>query len=137
MTTGDQVSDTSLQLPADVISIARARAFVDDAVRRWGVRPHEALPLLTSEVVTNAVVHTDAEWVEVRVRRQGARARVEVLDHDPRQPVVEPRDLSAPGGFGMWLVEELARSWGVTPINDGKVVWFELELEPGSAEPAP
>jgi anti-sigma regulatory factor (Ser/Thr protein kinase) len=109
--------------------VAAARLFVEDAVRSWGVEPPEALPLLTSEVVTNAVVHTDATWVEVRAVRTGNRARVEVADQDPTVPSVQPSDPASPGGFGMWLVDRLARAWGVTEIeDDGKFVWFELPV---------
>ena len=33
------------------------------------------------------------------------------------------------GGFGVRLVDELAASWGVDDlVEDGKCVWFEIEL---------
>lgn len=125
----DDPHAASVRLPADVRSVAAARLFVEDAVRGWGVEPPEALPLLTSEVVTNAVVHSGASWVEVRAVRAGNRARVEVADQDPTVPEVQPADPTSPGGFGMWLVDRLARAWGVTEIeDDGKFVWFELPL---------
>ncbi|HEX2575621.1 MAG TPA: ATP-binding protein [Aquihabitans sp.] len=126
--------DAVLHLPSEVASVAEARAFVADAVRRWGIDPPEALPLLTSEVVTNAVVHTDGQWVVIRVCRAGDLARVEVRDRAPDPPQVRELDPRAPGGFGMWLVEQLARAWGVSAIaEDGKVVWFELDLSPSPA----
>ena len=35
------------------------------------------------------------------------------------------------GGWGMRLVDSLAACWGVTDIeDDGKIVWFDLELMP-------
>jgi len=125
----DDPHAASVRLPADVRSVAAARLFVEDAVRGWGVEPPEALPLLTSEVVTNAVVHSGASWVEVRAVRAGNRARVEVADQDPTVPEVQPADPASPGGFGMWLVDRLARAWGVTEVeDDGKFVWFELPV---------
>jgi hypothetical protein len=42
---------------------------------------------------------------------------------------------------GLWLVSELAHSWGSEPTGNGKLVWFELSLvkpevleEPGDLE---
>ncbi|CAN5606052.1 ATP-binding protein [soil metagenome] len=125
----EDLADVRIHLPADVSSAAEARSFVADAVRRWGHEPPETLPLLTSEVVTNAVTHTDTPWVELRVRLAGGHARVEVHDADATHPVVAAPDPTTVGGFGMWLVAELARDWGVEEIaDDGKVVWFEVAL---------
>jgi hypothetical protein len=40
------------------------------------------------------------------------------------------RDVTTPGGFGLFLVQELAARWGVERVvDDGKQVWFELDLE--------
>ncbi|QXC61122.1 ATP-binding protein [Aquihabitans sp. G128] len=123
--------DVRIDLPAEATSAAEARAFVAAAVSRWGLEPPDALPLLTSEVVTNAVVHTESRWVQVRVQRTDGRVRVEVTDTSDVVPLIRKPDPESPGGFGMWLVAQLARDWGVDEIaEDGKVVWFELALAP-------
>ena len=58
----------------------------------------------------------------------GSTARIEVTDDGPGQP--EPREPDHDhGGYGLWLVDWLARSWGVDSGNDrDKTVWFILPL---------
>ena len=96
---------------------------------RCGPSASEAALLLTSELVTNVVVHTDSAGVDVRAHCNGARLRVCVDDATmtPLKPVrrggSEP---SAGGGRGLWLVEALAARWGCETLPDGKRVWFEV-----------
>lgn len=99
--------------------------------------------LLTSELVTNAVVHPAADTrgadqpaITVHIRRTEDRLRVEVSDHDP-SPVPTPASPSAllDHGWGLHLVTELATAWGShsLSVGVGKTVWFEIELAvPGS-----
>ena len=63
------------------------------------------------------------------MRRCGADRLIAVRDASPRllRPVAP--DLEADGGRGLWLVEQLARAWGVRPAPDGgKIVWCALDL---------
>jgi anti-sigma regulatory factor (Ser/Thr protein kinase) len=87
------------------------------------------LLLLVSEVVTNAVIHSGAPahaeiTLSARVTDSGAM-RVEVIDAgDGFTPMA--RDPSRPGGgYGLYLVEREARTWGVDR-EGGTRVWFEL-----------
>jgi len=87
------------------------------------------LLLCVSEVVTHAVLHArSAPTVTVAV--DGHRVRVEVLDADPSPPVRRNRSLLASTGRGLLLLDDLAERWGFAPAAGGKVVWFELELDP-------
>jgi anti-sigma regulatory factor (Ser/Thr protein kinase) len=96
---------------------------------RCGPSATEAALLLTSELVTNAVVHTDTVGVEVQAHCDGTRLRVCVDDGatTPLKPVggdgAEP---PAGGGRGLWLVEALAARWGCEALPEGKRVWFEV-----------
>lgn len=87
------------------------------------------LLLLVSEVVTNAVIHSSAPapteiLLRARMVDSGA-VRVEVTDGgEGFLPV--PRDPDHPGGgYGLYLVEQEARAWGVDR-EGGTRVWFEL-----------
>src|SRR5919197_5623421 len=85
--------------------------------------------LLVSEVVTNAIVHGGAGAAfELRARLAGDRLRVEVTNSGPGL-APEPRatEASQDGGFGLFLVERLARRWGLVRHLGTKRVWFELE----------
>jgi anti-sigma regulatory factor (Ser/Thr protein kinase) len=110
---------------------AVARRFVRDFLADAGAsaRCQQAGELLVSELVTNALVHarTSARlWVTVT----DGIARVEVTDDGPGQPVL--RDPGPDGGYGLWLTDTLARSWGVSrddvPGEHGKTVWFTVPL---------
>jgi len=86
--------------------------------------------LLTSELVTNAMIHT-TEGCEVCVVFDQCRShiRVEVSDTsleplNPRAP--GPTDV---GGLGLQLVSEIATTWGSTRQPSGKTVWFEISGE--------
>jgi anti-sigma regulatory factor (Ser/Thr protein kinase) len=119
--------------PADE-AVPAARRRVVDVVRRWGLEVPEDrmddLRLLTSEVITNAVVHTGSACA-VCVRWTGARVRVEVTDAVPNPPQVESQALEAESGRGLRLVSALSAAWGTSLDRAGKVVWFEIA--PGDA----
>jgi anti-sigma regulatory factor (Ser/Thr protein kinase) len=116
-----------LTFPAEPASVAEARAKVCDALE-----PHlpdgasQTLRLLVSEVVTNAVKHGDGGGpVEVHAHWNG-EVRIEVCDHGEGftpSPRLGPVD--EPGGFGLYLVGQLADRWGVE-TDDGTTVWFVL-----------
>lgn len=109
-------------------SVGAARRFVRDVLMSRQVPDHvvSTVELLTSEVVTNAIVHG----------RSGPQLVVEVTDHLIRVAV---RDLSADvpvrrmtriddlSGRGVIIVDELASAWGVEhDLDGGKHVWFEV-----------
>ena len=121
-----------LRLANETASVRAARAYVREVINSWGATPVNDPDLATSEVLTNAVIHTDGQ-IEVRVRHLDGHAHVEVHDIDPASPEVLPADPARAGGWGMRLVESLATCWGVTNIeDDGKIVWFDIELMPAA-----
>jgi anti-sigma regulatory factor (Ser/Thr protein kinase) len=99
----------------------------------WGSKSDEA-ELLTTELVTNALIHADSE-VDLWLREQQDRLRVDVCDWDPRPPVPAPITFTeefeseAEHGRGLLIVEALASAWGKAPRGRGKSVWFELQRD--------
>ena len=93
--------------------------------------PHlDVVLVLVSELVTNAVLHARGEGELTITRRHHTDAtheiiRVEVRDSDRDAPE-SPASPGAHGGFGLRIVNALARDWGFSPLADGKVVWFEV-----------
>ena len=88
------------------------------------------LMLLVSEVVTNAVIHPDVESpgiVSLYARLDEERVRIEVSDPG-RGFTPEPRDQSRQeGGYGLYLLDKEAASWGVEP-EPQTTVWFEVAI---------
>jgi anti-sigma regulatory factor (Ser/Thr protein kinase) len=132
------VTTTRLQLPPQPTSPGEARRFVGDVLRGHGLDAHEVVEaalLLTSELVTNAVLYA-AGTIDVDVDIDLRGVRVEVGDHSAEPP--SPRDASPEetSGRGLHLVDAMARAWGVeSQRDDGKVVWFELDVPPLRAGP--
>ena len=85
--------------------------------------------LLANELVTNAIVHAHTE-LRLRLELRGDWLHIAVRDHNPRLlRLVTVPDAEAEGGRGLWLVDQLARAWGVQPHpGGGKVVWCTLKL---------
>jgi anti-sigma regulatory factor (Ser/Thr protein kinase) len=92
----------------------------------------ETLRLLVTELVTNSVRHTDCESLTLRVAVGKAAVLTEVADDAPSfdaDAALEGEQADARGpdtGWGLFLVQRLARDWGVKQDKDSKRVWFEL-----------
>ncbi|GAA3873579.1 hypothetical protein GCM10023084_28170 [Streptomyces lacrimifluminis] len=112
---------------SDLREVPEARRALRELLRHWG-RPgsSEIAELLTSELVTNALVHTDRDAVlTATVSPRGLR--VEVRDFVGRRPGLRaPNAEDSTNGRGLVLVESLADAWGVRAHGVGKAVWFEL-----------
>lgn len=112
-----------LELLADPAAAGRARAWLKARLGDWSPGGVETVQLLVSELVTNALLHTDDD-IEVAVERIGAGVRVDVIDRSPSKPVLKPYGRDAATGRGLRLVEALADGWGVHDGGDRKAVWF-------------
>lgn len=120
----------SLTLPGLTRNVAEARAFIAQTL---GVQHSccDVAVLLCSELVTNAVLHTASGQpggtVTIVVLRLSDAVRVEVIDHGSASstPVVKGEVL-APDGHGLFLVDQLADSWGYVLDQVGTTVWFRL-----------
>lgn len=116
---------------ADLAAIADARRLLREQLRHWGVPGLvDIAELLTSELVTNALQHTENGAVLTATLSGGPahRLRVEVHDHTDRRPRPHLPGENATSGRGLLLVQALADSWGVRSLGTGKVVWFELDV---------
>ena len=93
--------------------------------RRVGDEVVETVELLTSELVTNVVLHARSS-PELVVSLDDGVVRVEVWDSTASPPIRRPPDAQSASGRGINIVAELAAEWGVEKIPDGKRVWFEV-----------
>ncbi|WP_344490664.1 SpoIIE family protein phosphatase [Streptomyces enissocaesilis] len=115
-------------------SVATARAFVRDTLQGWGYADIvDDAVVLTSELVTNAVVHAGTT-ADVLCLRTDDGVRVEVGDRYPEREVPlqgTAQSFGSPdreGGRGLLLCAALAARWGVEYAPTRKHVWFQLDL---------
>ncbi|HUR23116.1 MAG TPA: ATP-binding protein [Acidimicrobiales bacterium] len=108
-------------------SVGAARRFVRDVLtsRRVPEVVVDTVELLTSEVVTNAIIHGKS-GPELAVTVDGNVVRVAVQDLSPAVPVRNLAHLDDVSGRGVVIVEEMAAAWGVEQRDGSKRVWFEV-----------
>ena len=93
--------------------------------------------LLVSELVSNAVLHAGAgpdRPLQVQLLRGPRWLVVTVSDEGPGftwHPNSERRNES--GGWGLFLVDQIADCWGVECTASGARVWFEIAYEESEA----
>jgi anti-sigma regulatory factor (Ser/Thr protein kinase) len=134
MTAGEQQRGSGqalrVELSRDVRAPARARSVVAEQLASAGIDGtfSQTIVLLVSEVVSNAVRHSAApadSAIDLRARVTETTVRVEVTDagegFTPRAR--DPERLGE--GYGLYLIEKTASSWGVEGGNS-TTVWFEL-----------
>ncbi|MFQ6144984.1 ATP-binding protein [Streptomyces seoulensis] len=120
-------------LPGLEESAEVARKLVRTALAAWHLEElADTAILLVSELVANAVKHTNSRVIRVVVSRPSERfVRIGVVDRARVLPeLVKPNDELLTGGRGLLLVDVLAERWGTDLYRWGKQVWVELTSEP-------
>jgi hypothetical protein len=117
-------------------SVSLARAFVGKELGALDEDDLEVAVLLTSELVTNAILHARTP-VQVGVLTADDEVLVCVGDRLAESPPLVPNPPSGdrPGGRGLALVNDLADAWGTAIYTGGKTVWFVLRTAAGGGPP--
>jgi anti-sigma regulatory factor (Ser/Thr protein kinase) len=119
------VLQRSPQAPSQARAAVRAFSEESELASEFGT-----LSLLVSELVSNAVLHSDASpssdvVLHAQVLERGG-VRVEVIDRGSAFDVAPLAPTGGRcGGWGLYLVDEQASNWGVDR-EEGTRVWFEL-----------
>ncbi|WP_067456548.1 ATP-binding protein [Actinomadura macra] len=109
-----------------------ARDLVGFAFLHWGLEDYTAR-LVVSELITNAVRASAAgQHIVVRVLlADGETPTIEVWDQSGEMPTVQAAGPAEETGRGLFLVEQLVRSWGTRPLAEGgKITWARLHAVP-------
>ncbi|MEV8634127.1 ATP-binding protein [Streptosporangium sp. NPDC051023] len=130
------------EFPGTPASVPTARRWARDLLsgRLSDTTLDDAL-LLLSEVVTNAVVHSDSGrepygsvtvCVALSNDHGDSTVHVEVIDDgsDGSLPFVRAATTDSDGGRGLLMVELLSARWGVHHDETGNAVWFHLPDRP-------
>ncbi len=119
-----------LTIPGRPEHVREARAFVAKALGELHPCLDSAV-LLTSELVTNAVMHSSSRCVggkvSVLIMESCGGLRIEVADEGSELSTPAVRgDVYASDGHGLFLVQTLADQWGYVRDDNGTTVWFWL-----------
>jgi anti-sigma regulatory factor (Ser/Thr protein kinase) len=121
-----------IMLGRNPLAPSRARAAVAGFSMQRRISPAglDTLSLLVSELVSNAVVHSDApatSEIELCAQQLAPNSvRIEVTDQGSGfTAVARDPDRQEDGGYGLFLVDSQATSWGIDR-RFGNCVWFEI-----------
>jgi anti-sigma regulatory factor (Ser/Thr protein kinase) len=113
--------------------VSGARAFVTRTLAATGKGQRvdsDAATLLTSELVTNAIMHTASGSpdgsVTVVVVDVPDGVLIEVTDDGSDGTPLVKGGLFTADGHGLYLVQQLAAQWGYLRDPAGTTVWFHL-----------
>ena len=118
-----------LELPAHPAMVGTARDATRELRGSLDAETLEAVQLVVSELVTNAIRHSGVaaeDTILLRVAVLGDSVLTEVSDTGSgfRAPSLHTPGGIA-GGLGLFLVDHLADRWGVS-TEDGTRVWAEI-----------
>lgn len=120
-------------LPNQEESAEAARQLVRTALATWHLDELTDVGiLLVTELVANAVKHTNTRHIRIIVSRPSPRfVRIGVTDKARVMPeMAKPGDTLLTTGRGLVLIDALAERWGTDMYRWGKQVWAELFCEP-------
>jgi len=118
-----------ISLLAGPAAAAQARRHVGAIIRAWDLPVDDyTAALLTSELVTNAILHAsdEHESIELVISWGAGLLRVEVHDGSRSAPARVHALPYAEAGRGLMLLESLSSSWGSRETVRGKAVYFTL-----------
>ncbi|MEV0622002.1 ATP-binding protein [Nonomuraea sp. NPDC050404] len=116
-------------------SVAKARHRTVEWLLRHSVSQDAAdtVELITSELVTNALVHSVSDVISCGLQLDDGRLRIEVTDQGAYEvePTIRQPCLEDVSGRGLLLVEMLSEEWGVIPVLPcGRTVWAVVRTHP-------
>nr|WP_199790262.1 ATP-binding protein [Streptomyces canus] len=120
-------------LPGLEASAETARQLVRTTLNVWEMEHlTDSGVLLVTELVANAVQHTNSRYIKVVVSRSSTRfVRIGVVDNARMLPeMTKPGADLLTSGRGLLLVDALCERWGTDMYRSGKKVWGELLVSP-------
>lgn len=118
-----------IELEARAEAVGQARRWLRSHLPDWSEEGVESAELVTSELVTNVVLHGRGP-LRLAIGRRDERVLLEVLDRGTALPVVNHYTPGASTGRGLLVVDRLAVGWGLRTFPGGKAVWAVLCDQP-------
>jgi anti-sigma regulatory factor (Ser/Thr protein kinase) len=118
----------SLSLDGGPEAAAHARRALSGLGGQLEAPVMETMRLLVTELVANSVRHAGADAVALKVAVGRGAVLVEVRDEGPGfEPSPRTAGQDDASGWGLYLVDRMADSWGVAREDSSTRVWFELK----------
>ena len=120
-----------VRLAREPSAAAEARSQVRAAIRDWKVPVVSDIAiLLTSDLVTNSILHGDGETITLAIRCARGYLRIDVYDRSRYGPAVADPPGAAQAASGLVLVAARSADWGSFRTPAGKAMYFTLALQP-------
>ncbi|MGW7715567.1 ATP-binding protein [Streptomyces chartreusis] len=125
-----EINKQTEKFPREPETPQAARRFVESTLHSWDLTElANDANLIVSELVTNAVCHTNSDAICVIVDRIAERrVHLGVADGSRTMPFPGHPSLDATRGRGLLLIDTLAYRWGTNRHHWGKQVWAELRV---------
>lgn len=118
----------SWELPPEPAAVSRARDLAAGQLTAWGAEDEAAtMRLIVSELLTNAIRYGRPPLTLRLIR--GDRLVCEVADASSTSPHLRHAAGTDEGGRGLFLVAQLADTWGTRYTPQGKTIWAEQPLD--------
>ncbi len=126
-----------VRLAREPAAATEARRQVRAAICAWQipVDPDIAI-LLTSDLVTSAIMHGDGDTVTLAIRCACGHLRIDVHDTSGSLPIVAAEPAVTETGHWLVLVAALSTGWGSFRTDTGRVAYFTLAFQPDLASAA-
>ncbi|WUH96800.1 ATP-binding protein [Spirillospora sp. NBC_00431] len=115
--------------------VPRARRAIRNNLLAYPTAVVDTVEQCASETVTNAIVHSDTAeksgFIMLVIVELQDRIRIEVIDDGSEKNSPQPNkdaELSDMDGRGLFMVDTLTDAWGTHVDEDGRNVWFEVNI---------
>lgn len=126
-----EATGRQLKLERGADAPARARRWMESLTAGLPEPLAKDVRLLSHELVTNAVKHSDGDSIWLAALILPDAIRIEVCDEGGlSQPVMLPHEVYSSSGRGLVWVNELADAWGTEQRPKVNSVWFQIDLDP-------
>jgi anti-sigma regulatory factor (Ser/Thr protein kinase) len=120
-----------VSLVPDDSAPTRARRALTEFAGELDPEVRERTALVVSELVTNSYKHAglgESQRIDVEVSVRSEFVRMEVTDPGSGFDIValRPGTLDGSGGWGLWLIDQMADRWGVD-FSHSTCVWCEFD----------
>lgn len=127
----DAAEEVGKEFEAHPVSVRMARDFVVRQMEHWRLDAVGwAAGVLVTELASNAVTHARTPY-SVALARSADDVLLQVRDGSERLPLLVGGGSKSEAGRGLHVVQAVTRSWGVTTVTGGKLVWGRLALDDG------